>query len=79
MIATGGVMKMKRFEYKGFSGWGSLRDGLIYILNGDIYKDPVETKETIPEEVKITCPVLPSKIIAVGFVYFAMAKLFPGL
>jgi hypothetical protein len=42
MIITGSVMKMIRFKYKGFSGWGFLRDGLIHVLSGDIYRETAE-------------------------------------
>jgi 2-keto-4-pentenoate hydratase/2-oxohepta-3-ene-1,7-dioic acid hydratase in catechol pathway len=75
IIETGGIMKLVRFKYKSFFGWGLVRNGIVHILSGDIYAGVAETKEMIPyDEVKILPPVSPSKIIAVGLNYFGLAK-----
>ncbi len=68
-------MKLIKFEYKGKSDWGCVRDNLIHIVSGDIYTGPTETGDAVPlEEVKVLPPVSPSKIIGAGLNYFGLAK-----
>ncbi len=68
-------MKIIRFERNHALVWGIVKERMVHVLAGDIYEKIVETGNVIPcEEVKPVCPVSPSKIIAVGLNYFALAK-----
>jgi 2-keto-4-pentenoate hydratase/2-oxohepta-3-ene-1,7-dioic acid hydratase in catechol pathway len=63
-------MRMVRFEKSGKISWGSLQGETIYLLSGDIFAGPTETKEKVLlGEVKILPPIVPSKIIAIGLNY----------
>ena len=58
-------MKYVRFEYKGLSGEGILKEGYIYPAD----KEPVALKDVV-----LLCPVSPTKIVAVGLNYIDHAK-----
>lgn len=63
-------MKIIRFEYKGEISWGSLHGETIYLLSGDIFAGPTETKKKVLlENVKVLPPLIPSKIVAIGLNY----------
>jgi 2-keto-4-pentenoate hydratase/2-oxohepta-3-ene-1,7-dioic acid hydratase in catechol pathway len=63
-------MNIIRFEQKGKVYSGSLHKESIYLLSGDIFAGPKETKEKVAlGEVKVLPPVLPSKIIGIGLNY----------
>jgi len=63
-------MKIARFEHEGKIVWGAVHDDGVYLLSGDIFAGPTETKKKVPlGEVKLLPPVLPPKIVGIGLNY----------
>jgi 2-keto-4-pentenoate hydratase/2-oxohepta-3-ene-1,7-dioic acid hydratase in catechol pathway len=63
-----------RFERGGQTGFGTLRDGVIQIHEGDMFAAPRATGATVPlAEVTLLTPCVPTKIIALWNNFHALA------
>ncbi len=62
--------KYIRFEHNGKSGYGRLEGKKVRVLNGPYWQDHTETEKSIAlDEIKLLCPVQPTKIVCVGLNY----------
>ena len=67
-------MHWVRFEHAGQTGFGTLRDGVIQIHEGDMFTNPRATNATVPlAEVTLLTPCVPTKMIALWNNYHALA------
>ena len=67
-------MHWVRFERAGQTGFGTLRDGVIQIHEGDMFAAPRATNAKVPlAEVTLLTPCTPSKMIALWNNYHALA------
>ena len=63
-----------RFERGGQTGFGTLRDGVIQIHEGDMFAAPRATGATVPlAEVTLLTPCVPTKMIALWNNFHAIA------
>ncbi len=63
-----------RFERAGQIGFGTLRDGVIQVHEGDMFVGPHPTNTTVPlAEVTLLTPCVPSKMIALWNNFQALA------
>ena len=63
-----------RFERGGQTGFGTLRDGVIQIHEGDMFAAPRATSATVPlAEVTLLTPCVPTKMIALWNNFHALA------
>lgn len=63
-----------RFERGGQIGFGTLRDGVIQIHEGDMFAGPRATNATVPlAEVTLLTPCVPTKMIALWNNFHALA------
>ncbi|MFH1701534.1 MAG: fumarylacetoacetate hydrolase family protein [Candidatus Zixiibacteriota bacterium] len=62
--------KYIRFEKNGKSGYGRIEKDKVIILSGPYWQGHIETEESvILDEIKLLCPVQPTKIMCVGLNY----------
>lgn len=67
-------MRLIRFRYGDRIAQGVLDDGVVRVLAGTIFENPVPTGEEVPlDDVRLLAPVLPSKVIGIGLNYRAHA------
>ena len=67
-------MKLVRFRYGERIATGVAEDGVIRVLGGTFFEDPLPTGEEVAaDDVRLLAPVLPSKIVCVGLNYKAHA------
>ena len=72
-------MRLVRFRHGDRIATGVLVDGLVRVLRGTFFEDPVPTGEEVAlDDVRLLAPVLPSKVVAVGRNYAAHAAEFGG-
>ena len=63
-----------RFERAGQTGFGTLRDGVIQIHEGDMFAGPHAMNATVPlAEVTLLTPCVPTKMVALWNNYHALA------
>ena len=63
-----------RFERAGKTGFGTLRDGVIQIHEGDMFAGPRATNATVAlAEVTLLTPCVPTKMVALWNNYHALA------
>lgn len=63
-----------RFERGGRTGFGTLRDGVIQVHEGDMFASPRATDATVPlADVTLLTPCVPTKIIALWNNFHALA------
>ena len=63
-----------RFERAGQTGFGTLRDGVIQIHEGDMFTGPRATNATVPlADVTLLTPCVPTKMVALWNNYHALA------
>ncbi|MEK7191271.1 MAG: fumarylacetoacetate hydrolase family protein [Pseudomonadota bacterium] len=63
-----------RFERAGQTGFGTLRDGVIQIHEGDMFTSPRATNATVPlADVTLLTPCVPTKMVALWNNYHALA------
>ena len=68
-------MKYIRFEHNGKEFYGSLNENDINIIDNPFWLEHNETGEQVKlEDVKLLCPVKPSKIMCVGLNYHKHVK-----
>ena len=67
-------MHWLRFERGGQTGFGTLRDGVIQVHEGDMFANPRATNATVPfADVTLLTPCVPSKMIALWNNFHALA------
>lgn len=67
-------MLITRFSYQDLTAYGVLEEEQVFLLDGDLFGDfRVGPKIAAVKDVKILCPVEPSKLVAVGRNYAAHA------
>jgi 2-keto-4-pentenoate hydratase/2-oxohepta-3-ene-1,7-dioic acid hydratase in catechol pathway len=60
-------MRLVRFRFGDRIGTGVLEDGLVRVLRGTFFEDPVPSGDEVPlDDVRLLAPVLPSKVVGVG-------------
>ncbi|MDP9341123.1 MAG: fumarylacetoacetate hydrolase family protein [Actinomycetota bacterium] len=60
-------MRLVRFRFGDRIGTGAVEGGLVRLLRGTFFEDPVPTGDEVPlDDVRLLAPVLPSKVVAVG-------------
>ena len=63
-------MKLTRFVHNSVSKYGMIDHGKVYPLAGTIFEKPIRDGLGFPlEEVRLLCPVQPSKAICIGLNY----------
>ena len=63
-----------RFERAGQAGFGTLRDGMIQVHEGDMFAGPRATNASVPlADVTLLTPCMPTKMIALWNNYQALA------
>ena len=63
-----------RFERAGQTGFGTLRDGVIQIHEGDMFAGPHATNATVPlADITLLTPCVPTKMIALWNNFHALA------
>ena len=73
------VQHWVRFEYRGATGFGALRDGRITIFEGDMFDACRETAESIDiSAVRLLTPATPSKMIALWNNFHALWQKIEG-
>ena len=61
-----------RFEYDGTTAYGTLDDGRVHTLDGDMFSSPQRTGDSHAlKDVRLLAPCEPSKVIAVGLNYLS--------
>lgn len=72
-------MRLIRFRSGDRIAHGALDDGIVRVLHGTFFEDPLPTGEEVPlDDVRLLAPVLPSKVVAVARNYAAHAAEFGG-
>lgn len=72
-------MRLIRFRSGDRIAHGALDDGIVRVLQGTFFEDPLPTGEEVPlDDVRLLAPVLPSKVVAVARNYAAHAAEFGG-
>jgi 2-keto-4-pentenoate hydratase/2-oxohepta-3-ene-1,7-dioic acid hydratase in catechol pathway len=72
-------MRLIRFRFGDRIAHGALDDGIVRVLQGTFFEDPLPTGEEVPlDDVRLLAPVLPSKVVAVARNYAAHAAEFGG-
>ena len=67
-------MHWVRFERAGQTGFGTLRDGVIQIHEGDMFAGPRATNATVAlTDVTLLTPCVPTKMVALWNNYHALA------
>ena len=67
-------MHWVRFERAGQTGFGTLRDGVIRIHEGDMFEGSSATSATVPlADVTLLTPCVPTKMIALWNNFYALA------
>ncbi|HEU4356669.1 MAG TPA: fumarylacetoacetate hydrolase family protein, partial [Actinomycetota bacterium] len=70
-------MRLIRFRFGDRIAHGALDDGIVRVIRGTFFEDPLPTGEEIPlDDVRLLAPVLPSKVVAVARNYQAHAAEF---
>ena len=63
-------MKLARFVHNNITKYGMIERGKIYPLAGNLFDKPIrEGRGFLPEEVRLLCPVDPTKAICLGLNY----------
>ena len=63
-------MKLARFVHNNIIKYGMIERGKIYPLAGNLFDKPIrEGRGFLPEEVRLLCPVDPTKAICLGLNY----------
>jgi len=72
-------MRLIRFRSGDRIAHGALDDGIVRVLQGTFFEDPLPTGEEVAlDDVRLLAPVLPSKVVAVARNYAAHAAEFGG-